>query len=49
MKENKEKTKKFKMSKGQFAIKIIATILALLMILSVCATGVYYLYTYFSV
>ena len=47
MKENKEKTKKLKMSKGQLAIKIMAAFLALLMILSVCATGVYYLYTYF--
>ncbi len=48
MKENQEKTKKIKISKGELAIKIMAAVLALLMILSVCATGIYYLYTYFS-
>ena len=48
MKENKEKTKKIRMSKGQLAIKIIASILALLMLLSVCTTGIYYFYTYFA-
>ena len=46
MKE-KRKENKFKINKGQLAVKIMASILALLMILSVCATCVYYFYSYF--
>jgi hypothetical protein len=46
--KNKEKTHKLRMSKSQFAIKIIAIILAFLMLLSVCATGIYYFHYYFA-
>ncbi len=46
MKE-KRKENKFKINKGQLAVKIMAGILAILMILSVCATCVYYFYSYF--
>ena len=49
MKANKEKSKKIRMSKGQLAVKIMAAFLAILMVLSVCATCVYYFYTYFAV
>ena len=49
MKTNKEKANKLKINKGQLAIKIMAIILAILMILSVCATGIYYFYSYFIV
>lgn len=44
MKKNKEKNNKFKLSKGELAIKIIAMILALLMILSVGVTCIYYFF-----
>lgn len=46
MKKNKEN--KFKIKKGEIAIKIVASILAILMLLSVCTTGIYYFYTYFT-
>ena len=46
MKEKKEKTNKFKINKGQLAVKIMAGILAL--ILSVCATFIYYMYLYIA-
>lgn len=45
MKKNKEKANKFKINKGQLAVKIMAGILAILMILSVCATLIYYMYS----
>lgn len=48
MKKNKEKTNKLKINKGQFAVKIMASILAILMILSVSATCVYYFYSYLT-
>lgn len=48
MKINKEKTNKLKINKGQLAVKIMASILAILMILSVCATVIYYFYSYFT-
>lgn len=48
MKENKEKTNKLKINKGQLAVKIMASILAILMLLSVCATCVYYFYSYLT-
>ena len=44
MKKNKEKNNKFKLSKGELEIKIIAMILALLMILSVGVTCIYYFF-----
>lgn len=44
MKKNKEKNNKFKLSKGELAIKIIAMILAVLMILSVGVTCIYYFF-----
>ena len=47
MKENKIKTNKLKINKGQLAVKIMAGLLAILMILSVSATCVYYFYSYF--
>lgn len=47
MKINKEKTNKLRINKGQLAVKIMASILAILMILSVCTTCVYYIYSYF--
>lgn len=46
MKNKKEKSNKFKINKGQLAVKIMASILAFLMILSVCATCIYYFYSY---
>lgn len=45
MAKNKEKTNKLKINKGQLAVKIMASILAVLMILSVCATCIYYFYS----
>ena len=45
MAKNKEKTNKFKINKGQLAVKIMASILAIMMVLSVCATFVYYIYS----
>lgn len=45
MKKNEIKTKKIKANRGQFAVRIIASILAFLMLLSVCGTLVYYVYT----
>ena len=41
MAKNKEKTNKFKINKGQLAVKIMASILAIMMVLSVCATFIY--------
>ncbi len=43
--EKNEKTKKIRGNKAQIGVKIIATILAILMLLSVCMTFVYYVYT----
>lgn len=45
MTKNKEKNNKFKLNKGQLAVKIMASILAILMILSVCTTLIYYIYS----
>ena len=45
MEKNKEKTNKLKINKGQLAVKIMASILAIMMVLSVCATFVYYIYS----
>ena len=45
MAKNKEKTIKLKINKGQLAVKIMASILAIMMVLSVCATFVYYIYS----
>lgn len=42
MKENKEKRNKLKINKGQLAVKIMAGLLAMLMLISACATCVYY-------
>ncbi len=49
MKGKNEKTNKIKMNKGQLAVKIMAGILAIMMLLSVCATCVYYFYSYLTV
>lgn len=49
MKKNREKTSKLKINKGQLAVKIMAGILAILMILSVCATCIYYVYSYLTI
>lgn len=46
MKVKKEKTNKLKINKGQLAVKIMAGILAILMLLSVFATCIYYFYSY---
>lgn len=48
MKAKKEKTNKLKINKGQLAVKIMASVLAILMVLSVCATCIYYFYSYFT-
>jgi hypothetical protein len=48
VKVNKEKTNKLKINKGQLPVRIMAGLLAIMMLLSVCATCVYYLYSYFS-
>ena len=48
MQNNKVKANKFKINKGELAIKIMASVLAILMILSVCATGIYYFYSYIT-
>ena len=45
MAKNKEKTNKLKINKGQLAVKIMASILAIMMVLSVCATFIYYIYS----
>lgn len=44
MREKKEK-KNFRGNKAQLGVKIIAFILAMLMLLSVCMTFVYYVYS----
>ena len=45
-KEKKEiKERKSRANRGQFAVRVIASILALFMLLSVCGTVIYYLYT----
>lgn len=44
MKEKKEK-KSFRGNKAQLGVRIIAFILAILMLLSVCMTFVYYIYS----
>ena len=49
MAKNKEKTNKLKINKGQLAVKIMASILAIMMVLSVCATFVYYIYSAIAV
>lgn len=43
-----KKLNKSKINKGQIAVKIIAGILALLMVLSVCASLIFYFYSYFA-
>ncbi len=48
MAKNKEKTNKLKINKGQLAVKIMASILAIMMVLSVCATFIYYIYSAIS-
>ena len=45
MAKNKEKNNKFKINQGHLAVKIMASILAILKILSVCATFIYYMYS----
>ena len=45
MSKNKQNQNKFKINKGQLAVKIMASILAIMMILSVCATFIYYIYS----
>lgn len=45
MKENKEKNNKIKINKGQLAGKIMAGLLAVMMLLSVCATCIYYIHS----
>ena len=45
MAKNKEKKNKFKINKGQLAVKRMASILAIMMVLSVCATFIYYIYS----
>ena len=45
MAKNKEKTNKLKINKGQLAVRIMASILAIMMVLSVCATFIYYIYS----
>ena len=45
MAKNKEKSNKLKINKGQLAVKIMASILAIMMVLSVCATFIYYIYS----
>lgn len=47
MKE-KVKKSKVKINKGEFAVKIMAAFLAILMLLSVCGTLIYYAITYFA-
>ena len=49
MKKNKEKTNKIKISKGEVAVKIMGIVLAILMVISVCAPCVYYAIEYFGV
>lgn len=46
--ENKKEKKNFRGNKAQLGVRIIALILAFLMILSVCATFVYYIYSYLA-
>ena len=45
MKENKVKTNKLKVNKGELAVKIVCAILAILMIISSFATVGYYLFS----
>ena len=42
MRKSKEKANKIKISKGKVAIRIMGILLAILMIISVCAPCVYY-------
>lgn len=42
---NKNKEKSSKLNKGQIITKIVAFILVILMILSMCATCIYYFFT----
>lgn len=44
----KGKTNKLKINKGELAIKIMAGVLSLLMLLSVCGTLIYYCVYYFG-
>ena len=48
MTENKGKTNKLKINKGKLVTRIMAGLLAIMMILSVCTTCAYYLYIYFK-
>ena len=43
--KNQVKERKNRANRGQFAVRVIASILALFMLLSVCGTVIYYLYT----
>lgn len=43
-----KKENKLKINKGQLAFKIMAGILAILMIFSVCATCIFYFYSYIT-
>ncbi len=43
--KNEVKERKNRANRGQFAVRVIASILALFMLLSVCGTVIYYLYS----
>ena len=44
MEKNKEKINKLKIDKGQLAVRIMAGILAILMLLSVFASCIYFIF-----
>ena len=44
MEKNKEKVNKLKIDKGQLAVRIMAVILAILMLLSVFASCIYFIF-----
>ncbi len=44
MEKNKEKVNKLKIDKGQLAVRIMAGILAILMLLSVFASCIYFIF-----
>lgn len=48
MKNNKKKANKLKINKGQLAVKIMAGILALMMVLSVFGTLAFYIFSYMA-
>ena len=43
--KNEIKQRKNRANKGQFAVRVIASILALFMLLSVCGTLIYYVFS----